>query len=72
MRLTGLCLSRLNGLRLCNLMRKRGYSVYPSGSQHGVNSLGVICNFWGVTRNQNHNVVRYYERSLRNIKDNKT
>jgi len=31
---------------------------------------GVICDFWGVPRTQN--VVLYYERSLRNIKGNKT
>ena len=28
---------------------------------------GVICDSLGVMRNQNHNVVLYYERSLRNI-----
>jgi len=33
---------------------------------------GVICDSSGVTRNENHNVVLYYERSLRNIEGNKT
>ena len=39
----------------------------------GVNyPLGIICHSLGVTRNQNHNVVLYYEQSLRNIEGNKT
>jgi len=37
----------------------------------GVNyPQGVICGSSGETRNQNHNVVLYYERSLRNIEGN--
>jgi len=31
---------------------------------------GIICDFWGVPCNQN--VVLYYQRSLRNVKGNKT
>ena len=33
---------------------------------------GVICNFVGVKGDQNHNVLPYYEPSLRDIKSNKT
>jgi len=39
--------------------------LYISGSQtRDKLPPGVICSFLGVTRNQNHNVVLYYERSL--------
>ena len=40
--------------------------IEGSGSQTGskLPPGGIL---WGVMRNQNHNVVRYYERSLRNI-----